>query len=176
MDSFRLPLRDLPAEGREFLFDDPGMLEEPLRERGIEGVTIHSLRAALTVVPQRQGYLVDGRLACELSLPCSRCTEPAVADMDEPFQVFALKEPGEEEKDDNFLRPEGDGYELDVPNLLAEQFVMDMPVKPLCAPGCKGICSTCGANLNTETCSCETGQGDPRLAALRGLNITKRGK
>jgi uncharacterized metal-binding protein YceD (DUF177 family) len=29
-----------------------------------------------------------------------------------------------------------------------------MPMKPLCKEDCKGICASCGANLNDDSCEC----------------------
>lgn len=37
---------------------------------------------------------------------------------------------------------------------IREEIILDYPMKPLCKPGCKGICPNCGKNLNEETCEC----------------------
>jgi uncharacterized protein len=58
---------------------------------------------------------------------------------------------------------------VDVVDLLREQFQLSLPMKPLCADGCRGLCPQCGINLNRGTCSCETAWEDPRLAPLKGL-------
>ena len=34
---------------------------------------------------------------------------------------------------------------------------------------CKGICSRCGANLNIQTCDCDTTGLDPRMAAIKDI-------
>jgi uncharacterized protein len=38
--------------------------------------------------------------------------------------------------------------------MAAEQVYLEIPMKPLCSPECRGLCPRCGANLNTETCAC----------------------
>jgi uncharacterized protein len=42
-------------------------------------------------------------------------------------------------------------------------------MKPLCSDACKGLCPTCGTNLNRGTCDCTSEWEDPRFAALRAL-------
>lgn len=68
---------------------------------------------------------------------------------------------------------------LPLRDTLWEQIHLALPVKPLCAPDCRGLCPTCGANRNTvRRCGCaealapadgnEEG-GHRGLAALRDL-------
>ena len=72
---------------------------------------------------------------------------------------------GEEDLETSFYRDD----QIDLNEVLREQFYLALPMKPLCADGCLGLCSQCGANLNLTTCGCETGWTDPRLAALKDL-------
>ena len=57
---------------------------------------------------------------------------------------------------------------LDVEALAAEDLMLDMPSKFLCQEDCKGLCPTCGKNLNDGPCDCAK-EVDPRLAALAEL-------
>ena len=59
--------------------------------------------------------------------------------------------------------------QIDLGHLMHEQFVLALPMKPLCDTACKGLCPVCGTNLNTATCDCKPAWEDPRLAALREL-------
>jgi uncharacterized protein len=52
---------------------------------------------------------------------------------------------------------------------MREQFYLALPMKPLCAEGCKGLCPHCGTNLNEATCTCTNEWSDPRLEPLRAL-------
>jgi uncharacterized protein len=58
---------------------------------------------------------------------------------------------------------------LDLVDLLREQFVLALPMKPLCSEECRGLCPQCGTNLNTTQCACTPAWEDPRLAALKSL-------
>jgi uncharacterized protein len=42
------------------------------------------------------------------------------------------------------------------------------PLHVLCRPDCRGLCPTCGQNLNEEPCSCQP-EPDPRWSVLQGL-------
>ena len=55
---------------------------------------------------------------------------------------------------------------VDLAELAGEQFGLVVPMKPLCADSCRGMCPRCGVNLNQGTCSCPP-ETDDRLAALQ---------
>ena len=46
------------------------------------------------------------------------------------------------------------GTMLDLRPALREQWLLEATVLPLCRPECKGLCPTCGADLNAGPCSC----------------------
>jgi uncharacterized protein len=59
--------------------------------------------------------------------------------------------------------------EIDLGQLMREQFYLSLPMKPLCGEACRGLCPSCGTNLNRGVCGCTNEWADPRLAALREL-------
>ena len=59
--------------------------------------------------------------------------------------------------------------QIDLSELMREQFYLALPMKPLCREDCKGLCPQCGTNLNTGTCDCAPAWDDPRLAPLKQL-------
>jgi uncharacterized protein len=61
----------------------------------------------------------------------------------------------------------GDGLSLE--DVLREQVLLSLPERTLCQVDCKGLCPSCGQNLNTEACTCTTAKADPRWDALSGL-------
>src|SRR6266850_2190538 len=50
-----------------------------------------------------------------------------------------------------------------------EQVLLALPLKVICQSDCRGLCPSCGANLNHEECRCETHATDPRMAPLARL-------
>ena len=59
--------------------------------------------------------------------------------------------------------------ELDLRPAVRELWLLDVPGYALCREDCKGLCPTCGTNLNLAQCDCATEEVDPRFAALSNL-------
>lgn len=62
-----------------------------------------------------------------------------------------------------------DDVHLDLNYLVLDAIMMQLPLRHLCRPDCKGLCPHCGANLNDGPCDCENTEIDPRWAALAQL-------
>ena len=120
-------------------------------------------------------FRVTGRAVTTLELDCGRCLDPFQVPIDAPFELRYIPAghntgEGEREIEEDDLTTafyrEG---ALDVTEMLREQFTLALPMKPLCAEACRGLCPECGANLNRTECGCTPKWEDPRLAALKGL-------
>ena len=124
-------------------------------------------------------FRLVGTVTTRLELVCSRCLEPFELPVHRQFDLRFLPagatepEPDEDEEteveDDDvavtFYRDE----QIDLNELLQEQFYLALPMKPLCSEGCKGICPQCGANRNVSPCDCNPHWEDPRMAGLKTL-------
>ena len=127
------------------------------------------------IYKDKEAFRLVGAVRTELELPCSRCLEPFRLPVDVEFDLRYVPQPdaspdeesevAEEDLETSFYRND----EIDLKELLREQFYLALPMKPLCRDGCKGLCPQCGTNLNTSTCDCSPVWEDPRLAALKGL-------
>ena len=127
-----------------------------------------------------EAYRVTGRVATRLQLECGRCLEPFEIAVDNPFELRYVPQPaaagdqGQEEveqevTEDDLTTAFYTEDSIDLGELLHEQFVLALPMKPLHDAACKGLCVHCGTNLNKETCDCAPTWTDPRLAVLKGL-------
>jgi uncharacterized protein len=65
------------------------------------------------------------------------------------------------------------GDQLDLGAVLQSETTLALPMKPLCQPGCRGLCPACGANRNLSPCACPERPSDPRLAGLRALSARR---
>jgi uncharacterized protein len=61
------------------------------------------------------------------------------------------------------------GDQIDLARMVRENLLLDAPLAPLCRPDCAGLCPTCGIDLNTATCNCDSNVADPRWDALSQL-------
>ena len=123
----------------------------------------------------RDAFRVTGRAQTRLELECGRCLEPFEMPFDDTFELRYVPQEenageGEREvaEDDLTTAFYREGM-LDVIDMLREQFQLALPMKPLCAEACRGLCPDCGANLNRTQCDCTPAWEDPRLAPIKGL-------
>lgn len=112
---------------------------------------------------------VEGEGKLTLQMQCDRCLTDVLYEMNLQFsyEVFSPDYQSEDAEDDeqNFM----EGYELNVESLVNNEILMSWPMKVLCKPQCKGICTVCGKDLNTGECGCDTFVPDPRWAALKDI-------
>jgi uncharacterized protein len=123
----------------------------------------------------KRAFRLAGRVRTTLELKCSRCLEPFTVPVNQEFDLryqphTANAGEGEREiEEDDLGIAFYENDEIDLGHLMHEQFVLSLPMKPLCGDACKGLCPVCGTNLNKSTCDCKPVWEDPRLAALREL-------
>jgi len=130
-------------------------------------LVVDFLCGTIRVTRVTDGLLVQGTVESRLGLECVRCLEPLALpitlDLEETFRL-----PEASPKANVPYTVSADGW-LDLSPLLHEQGWLAIPMKPVCDPGCKGLCPQCGVNLNLESCTCESENIDPRLALLKEL-------
>lgn len=63
------------------------------------------------------------------------------------------------------------GKTFDLAPALREAVLLAVPPSPLCGEGCKGLCLTCGQDLNQGDCGHAQARLDPRWEALKKLKL-----
>lgn len=101
----------------------------------------------------------------EMPLSCDRCMSEYVAQYNFPVEHVLVTSLNHEDEDRFILVEQG---QLDVDELVVSDILLSLPMKHLCRPDCKGLCPTCGRNLNEGPCGCKK-PIDPRLEALGKL-------
>jgi len=131
----------------------------------LDDLAVDFLRGTVQVTRIQKGLFVSGTVTSRLDLECVRCLEsfafPISLELEETFRL-----PGTDPRQDAPYMVDDNG-KIDLVPLLREHAWISIPMKPLCAPDCKGLCPRCGVNLNRESCTCEEEQVDPRLAVLK---------
>ena len=114
-----------------------------------------------------------GQFAGKFQVPCARCVEPVEIPLAAEFDlIFRPAEADADAPERSITAPETEiGYYLKdsllLEDVLREQVLLSLPVRTLCKPDCKGLCPRCGANRNSQACTCTV--DDPRWEALAGL-------
>ena len=121
------------------------------------------LEVTLTSYPG--GITAEGTVTTGWSGECRRCGGP-VGGRVEARVKERFAPTGGTHRDEEAYPLTGD--ELDLEPLARDAVLLELPLATLCAEDCAGLCPTCGANRNTETCDCAPAV-DPRWAALDAL-------
>ena len=114
---------------------------------------------------RRGGFRLQGALTTAGTVECARCLEPFRLPLEARFDLFyAAAEVGsgadpEAEEEAETFAPVVD-EQIDLTALVAEQIYLNLPLKPLCGAGCRGLCPSCGVNLNLAACRCGSGAGE----------------
>jgi uncharacterized protein len=155
-------------------------------EEGIEIELNEKLSTgAFKILSHTKGFLKIDKIGTEVSIKglenadveqqCSRCLNTFITNIKTQINVVyhPVVDIGKEEhyelKGDELNTGFYKGDMLDTDDLLIEQMLLNIPMKPLCSPGCKGICPKCGIDLNIKQCNCVVSEVDSRLAVLKQL-------
>ncbi len=160
----KIDIYEIPEEGLSLHLEDAGWISPDVEQRGPASADVHLQRTEKRV-------MVSGSFSVTVVNVCDRCLKQFEQAVTGTFAVdLELLEEGlpaekvdmdhfchEGEMDMDFLQ----GRMVDIVDILQQQVYLAMPMKKLCAEQCRGICSGCGANLNTEPCRCEAGSDTP---------------
>lgn len=146
-----------------------------LQETTESDTIVSPISARLRIEKVSTELIVKGNVIADVKLQCSRCLKDFRSVLSVPVDV--IYHPVEELKgeDKHEIKSEEldmdfySGEELDLLELLTEQIVLNLPMKPLCTDLCKGICLKCGTDLNEGSCSCNVKDIDSRLETLKKL-------
>lgn len=140
----------LKAPGEEFDF---AVVEShaPEEWHGDELVFTSPVSLSGVFAATGESILLRGEVKATITVPCADCLEPAVlpvsAKVDEVFT--------REEDPDDPDRFTYEGHVLHLDDLVLGAILLELPMRILCRPDCKGLCPVCGANLNQTQCSCQ---------------------
>jgi uncharacterized protein len=101
-------------------------------------------------------YYFSGSLQGTVLTECRRCLGDVAAEVSSDVHVlFADRSRADDDDPDVFPVLLGaHGPEVDLRPALREEWLLEVPAFAVCSPECKGLCPTCGANLNLGACTC----------------------
>jgi uncharacterized protein len=140
---------------------------------------IAPVRIDLAAVREYDHIRVDGHVETTVRLRCSRCLDVFETEVASSFTLFYNKKSGVPLDDEIELREEDlttisyQGDYIDFTREIEDQLITEVPYKPLCKGECKGLCSTCGANLNDGDCGCGREGSGFSFGALKDYKINK---
>ncbi len=137
------PLRDpgqsypfsvaVKVDGIEYL-DDP--------------VTFENVQLAGDLVGTGRGVSMKARISADVVSRCALCLEEARLHIEAEIENRFSRTP---EDEDEYLI---EGYAADLIKPVTDALILELPMRFLCTPECKGLCPVCGKNRNLVDCGC----------------------
>lgn len=100
---------------------------------------------------------------------CARCMKEITVSVRYRIDENLARDDGEVPEDEDVILFHDTTVEID--DIVHDNFLMNVEGKYLCKEDCKGLCPTCGKDLNEGDCGCSDENIDPRWAGL--LDIMK---
>ncbi|MDP2182589.1 MAG: DUF177 domain-containing protein [Actinomycetota bacterium] len=125
----------------------------------------------VSILNTGNGLVAQGRINATVRTECVRCLELFDLDVEVAVEMFyADREEAQLLNEDVDWEPIESGS-IDLASAIEAAVTVDLPFAPLCADDCRGICPTCGNNLNETTCLCASPETSPPspFSALKNL-------
>lgn len=167
-----ISVEDIPEEGLCVNYEDiPGLLTDP-DDPGLEG----PVRAEICLNRIDSFIYLQGSVKTEVNLVCDRCLNSYPFAVDAAFSYLLIPQSLEREgldaargKDMEVLIYDSKG--VPIGDILREQILLQIPLRKICSEGCRGICPSCGADLNKEACRCKKDIKCGPFVVLKGLKV-----
>jgi len=176
---FTLKFDDIPEEGLDLNWKEEraSLLAymESLSRIDFDFET--SLQAEVKVRRTGRSVLIVGKVETTLRLQCVRCLKEFSSPLSTAFDLtlHPVKEApsdedielGSEEMESSFF----EGGEIHLSEIACEQIFLELPYQPLCQEECRGLCPTCGRDLNLSSCECVKEEFPSGLSGLKKLKL-----
>ncbi|MBN2283631.1 MAG: DUF177 domain-containing protein [Deltaproteobacteria bacterium] len=175
----------IPAGGASIRFTKAGdWLHAKIPEENRQDFRVKEIHVDCRAVKTLKNVVVEGTITADMEFECCRCLKrfddverlrfkyvlvPAESTED-GHETEAEKELTADDLDFGVYRDET----IDLSDLVAEQIILNVPVKPLCMESCRGICPRCGVNLNEKECTCERTDETSPFAVLKDFQVKKK--
>ena len=137
---------------------------------GKKDFSIKEISLRCTVNKGEKNVYIAAKARAKVGFVCGSCLVDFSDVLEEEFSIFYTSDKETVKYDDEqvvqLFKP---GAPIDLSNGLKESLLLAIPMKIVCSEDCKGLCLTCGMNLNEERCNCKKTVVDPRWAALAKL-------
>jgi len=140
--------------------DDPVWRDEDIRP----STPVHVVGRLSAAGADR--YYFSGHLEGEVAGECRRCLTDVTASVADDVHLLFVEADTEGADDPDVYVVDPRDLELDMRPALREQWLLAVPAFLQCRDDCKGLCPTCGTDLNTGACDCAPAT-DSRWDALR---------
>ena len=131
-----------------------------------DDLDLHHFQGTALIGRTPQGLILRGKFKAETLLECMRCLSPFEQAIQwEMTELYAFKKKSVSES--GLLLPED--AQIDLAPIMREYALLEIPIKPICKPDCKGLCPECGEDLNLADCGHRRLAEESPFSALKDL-------
>ncbi|RNC70356.1 MAG: DUF177 domain-containing protein [Desulfuromonadales bacterium] len=176
----KIKVDDITEKPKLLSFEEPFDVFPSLVEIQKAGgcVFLAPLSIELKACKEYDHLRVSGSVTSKIRVNCSRCLTSFDSDLDLVFTIFyteanrlGVEEEELELAEEDLVSVSYVGNEIDFSSEVAEQVIMELPLKPLCNDECKGLCPSCGVDLNEVDCECERSVFNLKFSALKNFRV-----
>jgi uncharacterized protein len=132
----------------------------------LDDLELQNLIGVITFGRTPQGLVVQGNFSADTKIECVRCLKEFKYPLQwEITELYAFNKKSVSESE--LLVP--DDAHIDLAPLIREYALLEIPIKPLHDPDCKGLCIECGQDLNIKDCGHNQDSGDSPFSVLKKL-------
>lgn len=175
----KITLDEIPEEGAlDVEFSEGQETFHELFEKGLEGdfQFISPVKGSFHISKSEKTVFIDLEIESRIRAKCSLC----LVEFNYPIEGTSRLTLAPEEviKGKEIILDEAEvskgvyaGETLDLDEILREETALFLPFSPKCRDDCKGLCSSCGQNLNEGKCGCINEKPGGSFDALKNLKI-----
>lgn len=144
IDVRKLKYSGLTETEFEFCYKPKVNILESLNSASCDQISVYG-----TLELHTDDVYVDLTVECAIVGECARCLDTAIYNFKESCEIkFVRFDAGEFD----YVYKSG---VIDLTDAVNDVILTNLPTQILCSENCKGLCTTCGSNLNKENCKCE---------------------
>ncbi len=172
-EKMKITVSEIEDEGLRVSFNEPIEGNSLARPMG-------DVKAEFFLTRKASELNISGSISGRVCLQCSRCLIEFQRDLElsvdltylpiEEMSTEEIHEIGRDESEIGYYKDD----EIDITDVVKEQLLLNLPMKPLCSDECKGLCPVCGTDLNLQSCNCKKDEIDPRLSILKKLLSSRK--
>ncbi|MDX8383766.1 MAG: DUF177 domain-containing protein [Ghiorsea sp.] len=175
-DKFTFTLQSLANTGRHWdvVIPSADFADESFAKLLEDGALLGDFSWKGSLLPSMGVFELAGKWKMQAPRQCGRCNVSFSMSMQHDVKLcFALGDPAQLAQEGEVSEVEmlASPGEVDMLDVLREQFWLAWQPMAACSEGCKGLCQQCGVNLNDGKCDCHGKREDHPFAALQGLKF-----
>jgi uncharacterized protein len=135
------------------------VIDDPEPDFGPDLQVANPVRGSVRLLRTQNAIIAYCQVRATVQLDCSRCLEPFLTDLTATFaeeflpSINVVTGAALQSQEDTALRID-ERHILDLTEITRQYLLMALPLNPICAATCLGLCPGCGVNLNSGQCSC----------------------